>query len=154
MRCRLKILAALSALILVAGCSTPESRIARHPEDFARLSPDQQALVRAGRVGIGMDQLAVKLALGNPNRISIITKPSGTSEIWHYEENGYYDGSFLYPGPYPYWAGPRSYPNGYWAFGPEPYDYLDDFAYPIVSYDRFRIGFTHGKVSSIHEENR
>jgi hypothetical protein len=154
MRGRLTILAALSGLVLAAGCSTPESRIARHPEAFASLPPDQQALVRDGRVGIGMDEETVKLALGNPSRISTITKADGTTEIWHYEENVYYDGAFLYPGPYPYWGGPRGYPNAYWAFGPGPLDYLDEFDYPIASYDRFRIGFTKGKVSSIRQENR
>jgi len=147
-------------LFALTGCSTPESRIAHHPEVFASLSPNDQALVRAGRVGLGMDEATVKLALGDPTRIITVTKVSGLSKIWRYRATAYYDGPFLYPGPSWGWSpgtdwnGPPSSWSGYSVPDPLMYDYLDDFARPIRIYDRFRIGFTNGKVSAIQEESQ
>ena len=95
--------AALGAALL-AGCDTPETRIRSNPEAFARLNPDQQSLVKAGRVGIGFDMDAVKLALGNPDRITVRTTAQGQTQVWHYVEFVYYDSGYLYPGPM-YWGG-------------------------------------------------
>ena len=101
-------------------------------------------MVKSGRIGIGMDMAAVKLALGDPDRVSLRTTAKGETQIWHYEETVYYDGLYLYPGPY--W-GPR-HPRwgGYW--GPGPWGFNE----PAAIYDKFRIEFTGGVVSVIHQE--
>lgn len=69
---------------MVAGCASPDARIKRSPETFARLSPQHQALVKEGRVAIGFNADAVMLALGSPNRKWKRTDASGSSEIWSY----------------------------------------------------------------------
>jgi len=53
---------------LFAGCASPDKRISRSPEVFARLSPEQQALVKQGKVAVGFGADAVLLAVGSPDR--------------------------------------------------------------------------------------
>ena len=58
--------AAVAGAMLVGGCqSTPESRISANPQSFAQVPADQQGLVRAGQVSLGMSMEAVKLALAS-----------------------------------------------------------------------------------------
>jgi len=134
-------LVALAALWLT-GCSTPTTRIEANPEAFARLTPQQQALVRAGQIGLGFDAEAVRLALGEPDRMFVRTDTSGEVEIWHYVtyEAG---GTLLYTGYYH--TGRR-----WWGWGPMYPYYLD---YPSRQVrDRFRVEFKDGRVTSITEE--
>ncbi len=56
---------AVSALIL-ASCSTTETRISGHPEIYQSLSPRDQALVSQGQIRDGMSPNAVYLAWGSP----------------------------------------------------------------------------------------
>src|ERR1039457_6798642 len=90
------VLAALAGTLWLAGCSSPQTRISDHPEVFAQLTPQEQALVRAGQVGLGFSTEAVKLALGQPDRITLRTDAMGQMQVWHYAETVYYDGAFLY----------------------------------------------------------
>lgn len=129
----------LAGLALLAGCSTPDARIKRNPGAFDRCTPQQQELIRQGRVGIGFDQEMVKLALGEPDRITIRTEASGQSEVWNYVGYETEGGVLLYTGYYHRFHGPVLYPY-----------YLD---YPTrVEHDRFRVVFKAGKVVSIEEE--
>jgi hypothetical protein len=59
---------ALGAALLPA-CSTPEARNEADPGVYSRLAPADQALVREGRVAVGFDRDAVRLALGDPDRV-------------------------------------------------------------------------------------
>lgn len=74
----------LAWLAFLAGCATPDARIKRSPEIFARLTAEQQALVKEGKVGIGFDADAVRLAVGEPDRKWTRTDESGTRELWIY----------------------------------------------------------------------
>ncbi|HEY9248043.1 MAG TPA: hypothetical protein VIO38_02880, partial [Rariglobus sp.] len=56
----------------------------RSPEIFARLTPEQQALVKEGKVAIGFTTDAVILAVGTPDRKWMRTDAAGTSEVWSY----------------------------------------------------------------------
>ena len=67
----------LAALCFCAGCATPQARINKNPEAFDRCTPQQQELIKQGKVGIGFDAGMVKLALGDPDRITIRTDASG-----------------------------------------------------------------------------
>ncbi len=135
-------LAAVSGALWLAGCATPETRINDHPEVFSQLTPHEQALVKAGQVGIGFSPEAVKLALGDPDRITVRTDAKGQLQIWHYVENAYCDGAYLYGGPY--WG--RWGWGGYWGWGgPYPMG-------PIRSYDRFRVEFRDNKVVAFNQE--
>jgi hypothetical protein len=151
--------AALGAVWL-AGCSTPDTRIRDNPEAFARLNPDQQAMVRAGRVGIGFDMDAVKMALGDPDRITVRSTAQAQTQVWHYVEYVYYDDGFIYPGPLYWgggWGGRRGCGGvggvwGVWGGGGWWGPYPDEV--PAQVYDRFRIEFQNGKVTSISQEQQ
>lgn len=135
--------AAITAILVLASCSTPTSRIKANPEAYARLTPDQQALVRAGEIALGFDMDAVKLALGDPDRTTVRLDENGETVIWHYvtyEARGH----ILYTGYYH--TGRR-----WWGFGPPyPYYYLD---YPDRQVrDRFRVAFRNGYVVSITQD--
>lgn len=137
---RLMFCAALSTFWL-AGCSTPATRIRANPEVFAQLSPEQQSLVKAGQVGLGFSFDAVKLALGDPDRIATRTDADGETVTWHYltyEANG----RMLYTG---YFHTAR----GWWGGAMYPY-YLD---YPNRRVrDRFSVQFKNGRVSAITQD--
>src|ERR1700744_2668092 len=95
------LLAGVSGALVLAGCdTTPQARINEHPDEFAQLTPQQQQQVRQGQVAVGMDMNTVKLALGDPDAISNQTTAQGTAVVWHYFSYGYYDGAYLYGGPY------------------------------------------------------
>jgi hypothetical protein len=107
MKTLLSFLVLLGGFVLLSGCSTPASRIAKQPEVFNRLTPEQQQMIREGRVGIGFDQEMVKLALGDPDRVRERIDASGRSEIWSYITYEGSDGVLLYRGWYHRgWGGP------------------------------------------------
>lgn len=132
--------------LMVSGCSTPDSRIAANPQVFAALTPQQQALVKAGEVGIGMTMDAVKLALGDPDRVTLRTTAAGQSQVWHYVTYEA-DGVFLYTGYYHHW-----HHGGGWGgmWGPAYPWYLD---YPNREvHDRFTVTFMNGNVTEVSKE--
>jgi len=142
----LSLLGLASALPFVAGCSTPASRIEANPEAFARLTPDQQSLVRAGQIALGFSTEAVHLALGDPDRTTVRTDARGETIVWHfltYEAGG----QVLFTGHFP-----RGYRGGGWGWGVSYPYYLD---YPARTVrDRFRVEFHDGKVTAITREER
>lgn len=117
-------------LVLLAGCATPDARIKRAPEVFARLTAEQQALVREGKVGIGFDADAVRLAVGDPDRRWTRTDAAGTSEVWSYVAyetdlgqplfSGWYHGYAVAPSAY-YMNAPSRREREYFKviFGPD-----------------------------------
>jgi hypothetical protein len=88
MFCRQRGLSVLASGLLAACAITPQGRIDQEPEVFAGLSPEQQALIRAGDVAIGFDEAAAKLALGPPDRVMERTTAEGSSTIWSYYVSG------------------------------------------------------------------
>lgn len=130
--------------LFAAGCSTPETRIRANPELFNRLSPEEQNLIREGRVGIGFDQEMVRLAVGTPDRIWTRTDTEGATESWSYTTYETMDGFPLYRGFY------HRYYGG-WYDTYYPY-YL---AYPARR-DRevFKVVFKEGRVVAIEQESR
>jgi hypothetical protein len=143
--------AAFSGALWLAGCNaTPDARIQSNPAAFAQLSPQEQSMVKAGQVGLGFSADAVKLALGNPDRITLKTDATGQVEVWHYIETAYYDGAFLYGGPY--WGGWGGWGrHGFWGggwggyWGPYPVG-------PVSTYDHFRVVFRNGRVIEFNQE--
>ena len=145
--------AAAACAALLVGCDTVDSRIRGDPAAFARLNPQEQAMVRSGQVGLGFSAEAVKLALGNPDRVTERMDDRGELQIWHYIETVYYDGAFIYGGPY--WGGwggwgGWGWRRGWWggwggAWGPYPVG-------PVSTYDRFRVEFRNGRVVAFNQE--
>lgn len=74
----------LALAALLSGCTTPDRRIRESPEAFARLTPAQQDLVKQGRVAVGFNADAVRLAVGMPDRKWTRTDAAGTREVWSY----------------------------------------------------------------------
>jgi len=86
----------VSALIL-AGCSTTETRISGHPEIYQSLSARDQALVSQGQIRDGMSRNAVYLAWGSPDRKIVGNMRGRPTETWVYVHYTTYS----YPYPYP-----------------------------------------------------
>ncbi|MCX7006684.1 MAG: hypothetical protein NTY53_05445 [Kiritimatiellaeota bacterium] len=76
--------------LALAGCATPESRIRQNPALFASFPADVQAKVRQGHIAIGFSQPAVRMALGEPDRIyHRITSTNTSNEVWAYTGYAY-----------------------------------------------------------------
>jgi hypothetical protein len=127
------------ALVLLAGCTTPETRIAANRTLYDSLPAKDQTLIQEGRIAVGFTPDMVKLALGEPDRVYTRTDKSGTSESWAYTAYRLGDGRLIYTGYYHSWY-PRRYP--YYMDFP-----LDD----REVYERTKVVFKGGVVDSIEE---
>jgi hypothetical protein len=139
---KIPLLLALFGLIL-AGCSTPESRIKENPQIFSQLTQEEQQLIRDGKVGIGFTPEMVKLAIGDPDRIITRTDANGTSEVWSYTTYETDAGVMLY----------RGYYHRYYHWRDPMFPYYT--TYPARrEREVFRVVFEKGKVASIEQEQR
>ena len=150
---------ALSVIALVlASCSTPETRISEHPDIFQRLSPRDQALVREGRIRDGMPQDGVWLAWGTPDQKGTGFARGKAVETWIYNEYVYAHAPYPYPvGPYGYggYRGGSAVFHGYrgrrFAVIGDPF--FDPFYYsyitPSIPYPAKTVTFTGGHVISL-----
>lgn len=80
----LRLLALIAIPLVLAGCSTPASRIAKNPELFAGFPLDVQARVKQGEIDVGFPQEAVEMALGKPDRRYTRTTAADQTEVWSY----------------------------------------------------------------------
>lgn len=135
------LLGAMTALVVLSGCSTPETRIAKQPELFQQLTAEQQQMVREGRVGIGFTPDMVKLALGDPDRVRERIDQTGQNEVWSYVHYEGSDGMILYRGWYH-----RGWGSPYYPY------YLDVPGRRERSRDE--VVFREGKVVSVEQERR
>lgn len=134
----------------LAGCSTVNSRIASDPGDFNQLTPAQQAMVKSGQITVGLPAAAVRMALGDPTRITVRTNSQGQTQIWHYSDTYYYDYG-------PYWGigwagGFGPYRRG-WGWGGWYDPWWDMPPYPVIGPDRIRVTIQNDRVVSIEQEN-
>ena len=53
---RLGVVALAGVALALVGCTSPAVRIEKNPEAYERLSAEQQAMVREGKVGIGFSR--------------------------------------------------------------------------------------------------
>lgn len=135
------------AVLLAAGCSTPETRIRQNPEIFNRLSVEEQELIIQGKVAIGFDEDMVRLALGEPDRIWTRTDMEGATQAWSYTTYETSDGHPLYRGWYHRYYGP------YYGWAPGHYPYY--MSYPARrEREVLKVVFKDGRVISIEEESR
>lgn len=146
----------VAATLLLGACATPQSRIERNPDTFQSLTSEQQELVKQGKIAIGFSEAAVKLALGQPQRVSQRTDEKGKSTVWRYVdyENGVIGGGFYGASYYPGFA-------GFGAYG-RPVGFYNGFYGPGVTTiytgnggaerERLRVVFVDGKVTAIEEE--
>ncbi len=81
-------LSLFACLILLAGCATPESRIADNRTTFERYSPDVQQKIKTGQVDVGFTPEMVVMALGEPARKFTRKTDAGDTEVWSYLNEG------------------------------------------------------------------
>jgi hypothetical protein len=135
----LRNIAFVAAVALLAGCSTPQTRIADNRALYDSLPAESQTLIQEGRVAVGFTPEMVKLALGEPDRIYSRVDGSGKSESWAYTSYRLGSGGRIYTGYYHSWY-PRRYP------------YFLDYGFEDREvYERTKIVFKDGMVDSIEE---
>lgn len=83
-----KALLASAAILLLGGCSTIDSRIAKNRAAFDTSPPAVQEKIIHGQVDIGFTPEQVRMALGEPDRVFTRTTADGTSEVWGYRDHG------------------------------------------------------------------
>jgi len=138
------VVGALCWVVALTGCATPEARIQKNPEVFARLTSAQQELIKKGQAGVGFDQEMVQLALGEPDRIVARTDAQGTTEIWSYMIYDSNDGVLLY----------RGYYHRYYAWGDPFYPYYLSHSARRTR-EQLKVVFdATGKVASIEQQRR
>jgi hypothetical protein len=149
---------ATGALVL-SGCSTIGSRIESNRASFDQLSPQDRALVTAGKIRAGMSQEAVYIAWGQPQQKATGIVHGLSVETWVYTLSTAAYGPYGY-GPYGY--GPYGYglgfagPIGFYGrhggrrfYGASIYSYWNPFYFPFpatVSYPVKTVSFERGLV--------
>jgi hypothetical protein len=98
---RASTLAVATGTLILASCSTPQTRISEHPDFYQSLSHRDQVLVNQGQIRIGMSRTAVWLAWGTTDRKIMGNMGGGPTETWIY----------TYYASYPYYRRPRADQN-------------------------------------------
>ena len=126
--------ALMTGALILAGCSTPQTRISEHPDLYQSLSHRDQSLVGQGQVRIGMSRTAVWLAWGSPDQKVVGNMGGGPTETWAY----------IYYVTYPYYPGYG--PWGPYLGGPlyDPFYYSD--IPPTIPYPGKIVTFASGRV--------
>src|SRR6266571_2297056 len=102
-----------ASVLVLASCSTTETRISGHPEIYQTLSTKDQALVSQGQIRAGMSQNAVWLAWGSPDRKIVGNMRGRPTETWIYINYTTYPYSY----PYPYYGAGFGYGFGLTSVG-------------------------------------
>ncbi|WP_152032595.1 hypothetical protein [Ereboglobus luteus] len=88
MKNAVSVLTILVAALVMAGCSTVDSRIKEKQSVFDSLTPTEQANVRQGIIGVGYTPDMVYMAMGKADKVKSRVTPKGTVTTWIY--NQYY----------------------------------------------------------------
>jgi hypothetical protein len=74
--------------VLLSGCATVDSRIAKNRAEYETWSLAVREKVAAGRIDLGFTAQQVAVALGEPDRGFTRTTSDGTSQVWSYRDRG------------------------------------------------------------------
>jgi len=77
-------ISALLSFLMLAGCATTESRIAKNQEVFDQYDPETQTKIKSGDVELGFDEQMIYIALGEPDRKYSRETLNGITEVWAY----------------------------------------------------------------------
>ena len=88
MKMRLPLLSCVALGLMLVGCSTVDSRIAKNRAAFNTWPPAVQDKVVQGQIDVGFTYEQVRVALGEPDRVFNRTTADGTSQIWGYRDRG------------------------------------------------------------------
>jgi hypothetical protein len=86
MKTKLLLCATAACVLIAAGCSTVDSRIAKNRELFNSWPAAVQDKVAVGQIDIGFTPDQVRMALGDPDRVFSRTTADGTSQVWSYRD--------------------------------------------------------------------
>jgi hypothetical protein len=75
---------AAAGMLFATACSTVSSRINDNPQAFQKLPPEQQTLVKEGKILVGFDADAVLLAWGKADNVKPSAKNGKPAEVWTY----------------------------------------------------------------------
>lgn len=76
-------------VLAAAGCaSTPSSRIQSARDVYNAYPMEVQERIASGQIDVGFTPEQVRMALGNPDRVTSRTTPDGSSEVWSYRDKG------------------------------------------------------------------
>jgi hypothetical protein len=139
-------LGALVLTVVLAGCSTIDSRIQEKSDVFAKLDPVTQSKLKQGIIDLGFTPDMVYIALGKPDEVRERTARGSHETVWRY--NTYYE---RYEGTIH--AGYRRFV--YW----DPYlrayrVYYEPVYAPVYSEQKdtyIRVTFKDGKVAAIEQ---
>lgn len=81
-----KFLLLIFAAVILAGCSTPQSRTRANPELFESFPPDVQEMIQAGEIDLGFTEEMVRMALGKPDRKYSELTETGRTTVWAYHD--------------------------------------------------------------------
>jgi hypothetical protein len=123
--------------LILASCSTPQTRISDHPDLYQSLSPRDQALVGQGQIRIGMSRTAVWLAWGSPDRKIVGNMGAGRNETWLY----------IYYATYPY---PCYDPLDLYFGAPLYHPFYDSDLPPSIPYPGKVVTFANSRVVAFH----
>lgn len=79
----MKTLPLILTLVLLAGCSSVESRIKERSAVYAKLSPMEQQTIQRGYITMGFTPDMVYMALDKPESVTPGNKPGNESWIYH-----------------------------------------------------------------------
>ncbi|MDF9826642.1 hypothetical protein M2447_000724 [Ereboglobus sp. PH5-10] len=88
MKNAISVLTILVAALVMAGCSTVDSRIKEKQPVFDSLTPTEQANVRQGIIEVGYTPDMVYMAMGKADKVTSRATAKGTVTTWIY--NQYY----------------------------------------------------------------
>ena len=129
----------MCAMLVVAGCSTIDSRIARQQAQFNVWPADVQKKIRAGQADLGFTPAQVQMALGDPDRKYTRTDTYGTTEVWAYRDRR---SEFSFGLGFGSGGGSSAYGAGVdMTTGGDRYD------------DKLRVIFTDGKVAALERKS-
>jgi hypothetical protein len=141
--------------LFLSACSTVGTRIEKNRTAFEQLSPKERALVSEGKISVGMSQMAVYLAWGQPQQKATGVVRNSPTESWVYTVTTSAYGPYGY-GPYWYggwggYAGVRylGFHHGRRFYGAFAYPWWDPFYYPFaatIQYPEKMVSFQNGKV--------
>ena len=76
----------LASLLILCGCSTPDSRIASHRAAFDKFPSEVQQKISAGEVEVGFTEEMGRMALGDPDRQFSRKSANDEVEVWGYHD--------------------------------------------------------------------
>jgi hypothetical protein len=82
MRRSVHILLVMALALVLAGCSTPDSRIRERQAAFDRYPENVQQKLRAGTIEVGYTPEMVEIALGEPDRKAEVVTEDHVAEVW------------------------------------------------------------------------